>query len=219
MEASEALKVKDPRIVDSLIAALQSQNPHIREGAARALSQIKDPRSVDSLIAALGDTNPEVQIQAVIGLGNIRDPRAVGPLIAAMRSRDDNVSFDAELSLKEIGPPAVDLLIATLRGRDRLLQVNAAVALNEIDDPRAASAVEAALKPLFASHYLMFFGKGRESTAGPLIRALRDFGNPRMAVDFLNCGNWAMEHAGKEWLEKHGRTVVETDQSPGTPRF
>jgi len=70
-------QIKDPRAVDSLVAALTDQNANVRENAGGALGEIKDTRAVEPLIAAIKDT--KTGCAAVAALGEINDTRAINP--------------------------------------------------------------------------------------------------------------------------------------------
>ena len=101
--AAEALgKIKDPRVVEPLIAALKDENSGVRRIAAWALGVIQDPRAVEPLITALKDEYSEVRWHAAWSLGEIQDPRAVEPLIEALKDEDSGVRLSAAWSLEKI---------------------------------------------------------------------------------------------------------------------
>lgn len=84
MSAAEALGKIGMPAVTPLIAALTNTNSSVRDTAADALGEIKDPRAVEPLIAALTDANYFVRTGAAYALGEIKDTRAIKPLIAAL---------------------------------------------------------------------------------------------------------------------------------------
>ncbi|MFQ5976389.1 MAG: HEAT repeat domain-containing protein, partial [Candidatus Hydrothermarchaeales archaeon] len=151
-EAANALeeileKIKDPRAVEPLIAALKDEDSDIRERVAEVLGKIKNPRAVEPLIAALKDENWYVREQAAWALGEIKNPRAVEPLIAVFKDEVLNVRGKAAWALGEIKDPrAVEPLIATIKAKGWEVRCRAAEALGEIKDPRAIQPLIAALK-------------------------------------------------------------------------
>ena len=88
--------------VESLNAALKSENPAVRTMAARTLGDIGDPGAVEPLISSLKDNNRDVRENAAAALRWIRDPRAVEPLIAALKDEDESVQSKAAGALKAI---------------------------------------------------------------------------------------------------------------------
>jgi HEAT repeat protein len=70
-------EIKDPRVVEPLIAALKDTDANVRRRAFLALGDVKDPLAVEPLIAALKDTDIYVRHNAADALGKIKDLRAV----------------------------------------------------------------------------------------------------------------------------------------------
>ena len=95
-------KLKDPRAIEPLIAALKDSDWNVRWSAARALGELKDPRAVEPLIAALKDSDDSVRGFAAYALSELKDPRAVEPLKALLTNPDSNVRKVAEAAIKKI---------------------------------------------------------------------------------------------------------------------
>jgi len=62
--------------------------------------------------------------------------------------------------------------------------------------------------------YEDFIAKGIPGTEGVLIAALNKSGNLKMADDFLNCGNWGLEQAAREWAARNGYSVGSKSGGP-----
>jgi len=75
---------KDPAVVEPIIAALNTDNDHVRKAAASALCLVGDHRAVGPLIEVLGQLNDKGgSVEAAEALGLIGDRSAVEPLIDA----------------------------------------------------------------------------------------------------------------------------------------
>ncbi len=96
-------RIKDPRSVPPLIAALASQDDTRRYVAAQSFSDILDPRAVEPLIAVLRNDNRGMRMAAAEALGRIRDARAVGPLTEALQGADPNYREIIVRALRSIG--------------------------------------------------------------------------------------------------------------------
>jgi HEAT repeat protein len=207
--AESLAAIKDPRAVDPLIAALNDSSQSVRMDAARALAAIKDPRAVEPLITTLKVPNSDIQADVVSALGDLGDPRAIAPLIAALAVKvPSDIHDHAATALGKIGPPAVESLIFLLKNTDPQLRRGAAKALGDIDDPRAATVLLDAFHRrdmlIVAGADLFFLGRIDLSSSDDLIQALNQFGDLRMADDFLNSGNQKLEQAGQQWGVTHG---------------
>jgi hypothetical protein len=102
--------------------------------------------------------------------------------------------------------------IAELKDTDASVRGNAAEALGNIKDPRAVQALLAAFKEsdlaVIAGAYPFFIRRGEPGSENALIQALNAHGNERMAIEFLYCGNSALEAASPEWAGAHGYKVL-----------
>ncbi len=215
--ATKALgNIRDPRVVEPLIAALKDEEKKVRETAAFYLGKIGDPRVVEPLIDALKkDEEKDVREEAAWMLGKIGDPRAVEPLIAALKDEEKKVREEAARQLGKIGDPrAVEPLIDALK-KDEDVGWAAAMALEEIGDPRAVEPLIAALKDEEkdvrdrAVHVLGEIGDPR--AVEPLIAALKDkeekvreraasklgrFGDPRAVEPLIDALKIAYDGGG-----------------------
>jgi HEAT repeat protein len=141
-------RLRDPRAVAPLVAALTQENPHIRQAAATALGLIGDPQAVRALIDSFrvesGDTEDITAWQdAAEALAHIGEP-AVGPLIAALADENWLVRTSSAIALGQLGDPrAVAPLIVLLGDREPQVRLDAAEALGKLGD-------EEALDPLVA---------------------------------------------------------------------
>lgn len=79
------------RNMESMIEALNHEDPNIRWEAARMLGVLRDARAVDPLISALNDLDPDVRRKAALALAKIRDHRAVDALQACSRNDENQV--------------------------------------------------------------------------------------------------------------------------------
>ena len=211
-EAAVALgEIKDPRAVEPLIAALTDRS--VRSDAASALGKIGDSRAIEPLIAALADrTFRSHAISALVVIGG----PAVEPLTAALQNSYGDLENGAAFALAGIGTPAaVRSLLAALKVPSVRAQENAALALCGIEDTGAPGTIRAALVPVVAKVYRFLIGYGAPSSEDALIEALRRFGNRKMALEFINCGNPRLEQAGRGWAAGHGYRITSTSTSPG----
>ncbi|MDM0011753.1 HEAT repeat domain-containing protein [Variovorax sp. J22P168] len=111
--ALAALVVAGRASTPTLLRALASADPEVREKAAQGLAEIADPRAADALAAALADAEPKVRGRAAQGLASIGDPRALDALV---RTIDD---FPDLLH----APHTVATYVLIARGRDVLPSV------------------------------------------------------------------------------------------------
>jgi HEAT repeat protein len=134
-------RIKDPRVVPALIAALKNKgsyiaNAEVRREAAKALCLLKDRRAVPALIAALKDD--WAHIDAAKALGKIKDIRAVPYLIAWIKDGSRETwtrRITATVALGNIGDVrAVPALKALLRkDLSPLIRYRAKQALSKIE--------------------------------------------------------------------------------------
>jgi alpha-glucoside transport system substrate-binding protein len=122
---------------ESVLAALNNEDPAIRKGAARTLGKLGDPQAVEPLIAAMKDSDKDVRMSVVASLGLIGDDRAVEPLCRALKDKWDVGVCAAEALGNFDDPRAVEPLIDAIKHEDWSLWKYAAKALGKIGDPRA----------------------------------------------------------------------------------
>jgi HEAT repeat protein len=147
----EALgRLRDPRAVAPVVAALTQENPHVRQAAATALGLIGDPQAVGPLIDSFrvksGDTEDiTAWLDATEALARIGEP-AVGPLIAALADENWLVQTSSAIALGQLGDlRAVVPLIVTLSDIELQVRLDATEALGKLGDPDAIDAVAARL--------------------------------------------------------------------------
>ena len=105
---------------DLLVAALASDWPHVRAGAAFALAGVPPGVGpVGPLVVALTDPEPEVAAAAATALGEVGDDRAVKPLLEAAQSPHAGIRAAAAWSLGSVGgATVVESLVALLGDED-----------------------------------------------------------------------------------------------------
>ncbi len=128
-----------------MIAALQDEDVHVREDAARALGLIRDGRAVEPLVAALKDDDSMVRDQATTALVETGAP-AVEALVAALQDVDLDVRIRAARALGAIqdaaafeNAGAVEALVGLLK--DESMSYHAGQALLEIGGPAVESLI------------------------------------------------------------------------------
>ena len=212
------------RAVEALIAALGHTDSYVRYTAAKSLGEIRDTRAVEPLIAALRDNaalrdkdprlrreaayesgrkkrNPGhrvtdtdsdvLQLSVINALGDIRDRRAVGPLINALNDKLGKVRRRAGRALASLS-----------------------------DDPRAASALLAALRQpdpyVIAGGYLFFISQGLPGSEDALIAAWHAAGEEGMTEVFLESGNPRLEEAAIAGVVAGGGRIISLPRQTST---
>jgi len=210
--------------VESFIKKLQSKHPNDRAEAVSQLAKIKDARVVPLLIGALKDADSYVRGQTAAALGDTGDKRAVQPLITVLK--DDDYLYVRQESAKALGKirdgSAVRPLINALNDETPDVREEAAKALIEMGAP-AKETLDRALKQgdlkVVADAYYFFISIGKPGSEGALIGALHKYGNKRMAMDFISCGNMQLKEAAQQWAQSHGYKIGERAGSPDGPKW
>ena len=145
-EAARALgEMRDPRVIDPLVQALQDESRPVREEAARSLGKVGGNLAIPPLIAAMRDDRRSVRESAVQAMANLGET-AVEPLIRALIDEDWHVRMGAAIALRIIGDPAaIDPLLPALRDENRFVRREAAKSLGRFGDERAVAPLEQAL--------------------------------------------------------------------------
>jgi len=139
--------LKDPRLVEPLIAALKDESLSVKIGAILGLVVQEDTRAVDPLIAALKDEEPPVRAWAAVGLGVLKDPRSVAPLVELLKDEDAETRVMAASALGGFKDPStVEPLLTALQDPQQQVRERAAASLGEVKDPRSEPALIGALK-------------------------------------------------------------------------
>lgn len=136
--ASILSSIADSRVLDGLLASLQSADWVVRMHAAKALGRIRDARAVGALLPLLQDKVKAVREDVVAALALI-GPEAVGPLIGTLTHDEWLVRLHAVEALGKLkAADAVEpLLTLTFNDPDMAVREDAVRALGEIGDARA----------------------------------------------------------------------------------
>ncbi len=200
IDACKALsKIRDARIVEPLISALQDEEPGVYLTAARGLGELGNVCAVDPLSAVLKKGDPDFRITVVEALIKIGNSRTVEALSFALRDDDKSVRTAAMQGIDLIGEPipdeqlgwywavkhnfeqcialgqlAVEPLIKIFRDEgheDQFDRMRAIKALGQIEDARAVEILLVALymKPLFSEPAERALLKIGVPAVGPLI--------------------------------------------------
>jgi HEAT repeat protein len=124
--------------VESLIAALEDKDWHVRQATVRALGRIGDARAVEPLIARQSDTSKKVREEAANALAKI-GVSAIEPLIANLKNIDMRQATSKVLA--QIGTPVIEPLIPTLKDRDDDVRWTATKLLGQIGPQLADAAL------------------------------------------------------------------------------
>lgn len=139
----------DPRVVPTLAAALDPQQPAaVRAAAAAALMRSDQTVAVETLAQALRDPDPWVRYVALRSLGSMGD-RGVAPAVLETLRTDPapHVRLAAIDVLGRLGPAeAWEVLEPLARSSDSDMGGAAIVALGHLDRPEALSALEGFLR-------------------------------------------------------------------------
>lgn len=112
--------------------ALASEEPSVRQVAARSVGLRENGGAVGELMAAMADKSPSVAREAALSLGRIGDPKALPALFAAMRGGKDRFLEHAILyAMIQIHDPG-----GTLRGladADSAIRRAALIAMDQMD--------------------------------------------------------------------------------------
>jgi HEAT repeat protein len=243
--AAAARSLGERRAVEAvrpLIAALSDAEP-VRASAARSLAIIKDPQAVEPLIGLLTDINRPVSEASAHVLGELKDNRAVAPLVAALKNGNEEagtalVQFgavavkpliaclgeaegrrSAARALARIGEPAVGPLIEAFRIYAGEAQIATARALAAIEDLRVADTLMPMLNDgnvrLVATAYNILLRINGPDADNLLRKALHEYGNIKMAGDFLRSGRPTLRMAAENWARENSYPFEMLEKSEG----
>ena len=144
--ASILSEIGDARVVDLLMAALQSSDWIVRMHSAKALGRISDARAVPPLMPLLQDKVKAVRVEVADALASIAG-EAIPSLLEALKHPEWLVRLHAVEALGKIKPPdAVEPLLSLLfNDRDGAVREDAVRSLGEIGDPRAVESLLTAM--------------------------------------------------------------------------
>jgi len=144
--------LRDEKVEDLLISAMQNKDPKIRLGAVKAVVYalsvgMKNPKITPQLIALSQDEIPGIRREASFALGKTKDIKATKPLVEKLKDTDPRVRRKAITALGELkNADAVESLIAASKDKDPDIRSAAIVALGKIDDSRKIRPIVDALK-------------------------------------------------------------------------
>jgi HEAT repeat protein len=151
--------VREPYVVDALIAVLKDADRAVREDATIALGMIGDQRATDALLEAMKDG--AVKRHAIMSLGMIGDARALPAVLDAMKGK----------GIRQDGTPTPGCIVS----EDAFIKEAAATALGHFRDPRVIPDLILALKDGVlrerAAHALVLIG---DAAVEPLVGFLFD---------------------------------------------
>jgi hypothetical protein len=85
----------DPRVVDTLIEAMNDSEIEVREAAIQALGRLESERAVPFLIGKLTDKSFAIRRSAILSLSRIRDARAL-PFLRKIAEGDRDLVLRSE---------------------------------------------------------------------------------------------------------------------------
>lgn len=191
-------KVKEPRAVDLLVAALRDNASEVREAAASALGRLGNPAAVQPLVRALEDSDNPVRLAAAESLMDLGDRHGaehlfnkleVEPLLRALNDpneKDPNETVaQGILGEKNRG---MELLVYALKEHpDQEVRRLAALVLTCADDPLATEALTHTRKEDTAEEVREVAAKALTSKAAFCLKCRAEQATRnRMAVTLVN---------------------------------
>jgi len=175
------------------------------------------PALIDARSNATYGDERDAAAEAV--LARIGEP-AVEPLMNLLVSQ-----LWASDVLVQMGDAAVPALTSALGSDDRDTRFAAADALVRIQkgSPEAVGTLTSDLQDenlkSIAAKYAYYIRLGQAGTEEVLAKALHKYGDKDMALDYLNCGNDALDAAAREWAADHGYDVYTQPGEYGGPQW
>lgn len=140
-------QIKDEKIVQELLKALEDEKERFRWNAAVALSNMDCKEATPVLREGLKSHSDWIRWEAVNALGRIYDEETVMELIPLLKDPDKRVKQETILSLGNIGDKkATEALLEMLVDNDSDIRWRAAMALGMIGDKNAFKILEKQLK-------------------------------------------------------------------------
>jgi HEAT repeat protein/beta-lactamase regulating signal transducer with metallopeptidase domain len=138
-EAPAAQDTVDPRVIQSLIAALDDEDVVVRREAAAALARLRAVPAIPALTGLLQDPDDDVRRVATAALARMRDERAVDGLVLALRDAQPEVR---KAAAEGLGPYRTDAayrgLLTLLRDSEPALRREAILQLEKQERVEAA---------------------------------------------------------------------------------
>lgn len=218
-EAADSLgKITSNASIVALVRGLTPDQPDpVRSAIGDALINL-GPAAVQPLITEKSKNSSLKGVEEI--LARIGEP-AMQPLLVELSRSGEWVS-DA---LARIGEPAVKPLMAEMGSDDRNTRFAAAAALVKMSsyNPHVIQPLISVLENQdlrgVAESYPFFIKLGRAGTEDILISALNRYGNGKMCVDYLNCGNTTLDEAARDWASRHGYQVYTAPGYHGGPKW
>ena len=206
--------LKDPRLVDLLLPALQDRDSALQGGAASVLGQLGDPKAAAPLVVLLQKGSPGGQEQAAEALGSLGAPEGVGPLISALDGGSLGVQAAAAKALGRLKDPrARKPLLAALAEAHPDVRRAAATALGDMADPGAVAPLVAALRDESAGTRVAAataLGKiGDKAAVEPLLACLKDSSSDMRAAAATGLGRLGGASNGQHLLPLLGDSSPE----------
>jgi HEAT repeat protein len=139
--AVEALLAIGPPSTTAICACLADPDLTVQESASKILASIADAEALAPLVSALNSSDWIVRMYAAKALGRLNDPRAVMPLRGLLQDPVKTVREEASAALVAIGRPAVPPLIESLAHPDWMVRLRAVESLKMIRPPEAVPAL------------------------------------------------------------------------------
>lgn len=207
LRAEESLVALGPVAVDALTGALRSRQEKSRPVIARILGKIMDLRGIDPLVEAAGDPDAALAKEARDALLKV--------LSAALKDGNLEVRLKAAKLLQDVpDPSAVEPLIGALRDKDGNVRQRAGIALAKIGKPAEKSLVGLLRDPDPEMRRLAAEQLGKihdPETLEPLLAALRD---PDLNVQWWAA--WALGEIGPPAEQALNKLMRDPD--PGVQR-
>jgi len=124
-----------PVLVKEAVAALDSSELGVMEGAMLRLAEMRTSEADEVLVKALSHPLPDVRIEAALHLGRRRDPRAVPGLLEGNGRRRWHLELGRKLA--EIGTAALPEVREALGDKRVWMRRDAVWAMQAIGDPAA----------------------------------------------------------------------------------
>lgn len=167
-----------------IVKGLESENPNVRAGAARALFELEAPTdpAIEALVASLGDSEPKVLANALDALAALGS-KAVPKLATALQKEE--VRSLAVQILARMGPgakEAVPALVEAMKTDDPEFRREVHFALASIGGPDSAPALDGLIEALnsdtdivrnSACYALGKMGSAAAPAIGPLRKNLK----------------------------------------------
>jgi HEAT repeat protein len=128
-----------------LRAALKTESPRIRGGAAMALGRLRLPETLPDLFEALGDRDISVRRSVVKALDSYHHISAADGLLTALKDRDLEVQDYATSALARLHPDIHPILMGKVHDPNVRVRKNVITTLRKIGDPEAVPTIISAL--------------------------------------------------------------------------